>query len=524
MKDTIYKLRTSAKLSQERFAEIFSVSRQAVQKWENGSATPELPKLIEIAKYFGISLDYLVLSIDDRVAEELKYNKILQPEYSSMGKWEFYPNDVLIEYEQSVDEGLDVEKYKDLFVAVSKLPCNDIKKRAGDLLFDIVMGAETVEGYEFNEPSDLASIKALRREYEPTAKLPKVKADYSKIYGAWTGRICGCMLGKPVEGIRTDEFIPFLKETDNYPMHRYVYRTDVTEEIAKKYTFPLQSKVYTDEIDCMPWDDDTNYVVLAMKIIDTYGKDFTPHDVSRAWLAYQSKNSYCTAERVAYCNFINGYEPPQSAIYKNPFREYIGAQIRGDYFGYIYPADPEKAAECAWRDASISHVKNGIYGEMFVAAMLAVAAVTDDMKYIIRGGLAEIPYTSRLYKEVTHILNEYEKGATKEETFAYIHSKYDEHTKYGWCHTVPNAMIVAASLLYGRGDFGKSVCMAVETGFDTDCNGATVGSVFGMAYGIENIPDYWKKPFRDNLETTIFGVGTVKISDMAKHTIEHIED
>ena len=62
-----------------------------------------------------------------------------------------------------------------------------------------------------------------------------------------------------------------------------------------------------------------------MKIIDKYGKGFTPYDVSRAWLDYQPKNAYCTAERVAFCNFIKGYEPPQSAIYKNPFREYIGA-------------------------------------------------------------------------------------------------------------------------------------------------------------------------------------------------------
>jgi ADP-ribosylglycohydrolase len=85
-------------------------------------------------------------------------------------------------------------------------------------------------------------------------------------------------------------------------------------------------------------------------------------------------------------------------------------------------------------------------------------------------------------------------------------------------------MIVAASLLYGGSDYGKSICMAVETGFDTDCNGATVGSILGMANGIESIPEYWTKPINDTLHTSIFGVDTVKISDRVKVTMGHIND
>ena len=171
----------------------------------------------------------------------------------------------------------------------------------------------------------------------------------------------------------------------------------------------------------MPVDDDTNYVVLAQKIIEKYGRAFTPYDVSKAWLTYQGKDAYCTAERVAFCNFVKGYAPPQSAIYKNPYREWIGAQIRGDYFGYINPGDPRLAAEMAWRDASISHVKNGIYGEMFVAAMLVIAATTNSIEKIISLGLAEIPQTSRLYESIMLILDSYKRGASVQDCFKMIH-------------------------------------------------------------------------------------------------------
>ena len=83
MKNMIYKLRTSAGMSQEGFADAFGVSRQSVQKWESGECTPGLPKLIEISKFFGISLDALVLSADGRYTEEMRYNKNMRPKYAS---------------------------------------------------------------------------------------------------------------------------------------------------------------------------------------------------------------------------------------------------------------------------------------------------------------------------------------------------------------------------------------------------------------------------------------------------------
>lgn len=280
---------------------------------------------------------------------------------------------------------------------------------------------------------------------------------------------------------------------------------------------------FVDIIDHMPVDDDTNYTVLSQEIIERYGRNFTPLDVAQAWVGYQSKNACCTAERVAFCNLVKGYVPPYSAVYKNPYREWIGAQIRTDYYGYINPGNPELAAEMAWCDASISHIKNGIYGAMFVSAMLAVAAVTNDIEDIILAGLAQIPYTSRLYEDIMFIFDEYKNGLSQKDSFKAIHTKYDETTKYGWTHANPNAMIVVASLLYGNVDYGESICMAVEAAFDTDCNGATVGSILGMVNGINGIPEYWTKPINDTLHTSLFYRQTVSIKDAAKRTLKHIE-
>ncbi len=444
-------------------------------------------------------------------------------DYNNPDGFNGYHSSLVKEYVQSVEEGLDIEKYKSLFEAVSSLENGEYKARLSDILFDIVLNADIRKDYKYNEPSQLEEIKALRKPYSFETVVPDGETLRKKLLGAWLGRACGCLLGKPVECIRSDELIPLLKETGNYPMHRYILSSDITDEVCSHYKFGLKNKCYADTVDGMPIDDDTNYVVLSQKIVEDYGRAFQAQDVAAAWLKYQPVTAYFTAERTAFVNLVNGIVPPSSAVYKNVAREWIGAQIRGDYFGYINPGKPEAAAEMAFRDASISHVKNGIYGEMFAAAMIACAAVTDSIEDIILGGLAQIPSTSRLYEAVMKIVDGYKNGVSVDECFDVIHSAYDEHTDHGWCHTISNAMIVTAALLYGGGDFGKSVCIAVGMAFDTDCNGATVGSVLGMRNTADGIDEYWKKPVNGKIHTSILGVDTVDIEKAVDKTLEHIE-
>lgn len=456
------------------------------------------------------------------IVENTSSNKRVKPKYEKVHGWESYSCDLLTEYRQCMEEGIDLSQYEDLFRAVALLPRNEVRERLSDVLFDIVLEAKPLADYSYTEPNELDEIKKLCKKHEFAQKKLDQDTLRDKIMGAWLGRVSGCLLGKPIEGIRTKELLPLLKSSGNYPMRRYIKSTDITEELIANSTFPLRGRCYADVVNGMPVDDDTNYVVLAQEVVERYGRDFTSRDMGSAWLWYQPKDAYCTAERVAYCNLVNGYEPPDSAKYKNPYREWIGAQIRGDYFGYINPGDPETAADMAYRDACVSHIKNGIYGEMFASAMIACAAVTDDIEDILRGGLGQIPATSRLYEAIDAVIKDYKNGVSEEECFRAIHVKYNEHQGHDWCHTISNAIIVAAALLYGEGDFGRSICLAVQTGFDTDCNGATVGSVLGMRNGTAGIGEEWTAPLHDKLHTSIFGVGTVSISERAERTLKHL--
>ena len=427
--------------------------------------------------------------------------------YDLMHPWEVYGGQLDVEYRQCMEEGLDVESLRPLFDAIGKLPAGERREKLAEELFQAIRSAPRRADYPYEEPSDYEGILSARSAERVNLPQVDTAAFPARVEGAWLGRVCGCLLGKPVEGWMSGDIEKLCRDTGNYPLSRYM-------EGPEGRCFVNRLNGY------MPYDDDTNYTVMACeKLVGRYGRGFTPQDVARVWLDTQPMSAYCTAERVAFRNFVEGYFPPESAWYKNPYREWIGAQIRGDYFGYINPGDPERAAEMAFRDASISHVKNGIYGEMWAAAMIAAAAVVGDAAACVRAGLGEIPETSRLHEAVSQVLAWQAQGVGQKEAFERIHQRFDERNSHDWCHTISNAMIVAACLLYGGLDFGKSVCMAVETGFDTDCNAATVGSVLGMM-GVE-IGAEWTGPVRDTVETTLFGLEKVSIARMAEKTVAH---
>lgn len=430
-------------------------------------------------------------------------------------------NELKFERQQLIDEGRDTALVEREFERLLALDNRELENRQEEIcaLLDKTIRLPLKEDYPYSEPSDLEGIRKARSQALPAIDFTfNEKFLRDRVHGAWLGRVAGCLLGKPVEGWDSRRMWGYLKELGRYPLAEY-FRSDVPHQIAEKYRIHERGD-FIDQVEHMPWDDDINYTVAGMLILKTCGMDFTPGDVALFWLENIPALSTWTAERTAYRNFLNGVGPPDSAVYRNVYREWIGAQIRADSYGYLALGEPELAAEYAWRDASVSHVKNGIYGSMWVAAMLASAPVLSTAREVIISGLAQIPSRCRLAEHIHKVIGLYDEGLSYEKAIARIHAEWDEHFGHHWCHTISNAQIVAVGLLWGRGDFETSVCRAVQGCFDTDCNGATVGSVVGMMKGAKELPGKWIAPLNNRVETTLAGYQLVEIDSLAEECFE----
>lgn len=408
--------------------------------------------------------------------------------------------DIQIELAQAVDEGRDVSMLKARFDALLNSETID-QHEARDLLSDVQYCPIRADySYEEPEPSP-----------EENKSRSLLRPDYDKIYGAWLGRCCGCLLGKPIEGWKREQVATHLKATDNWPLSRYIERG------------AEQGQWFIEDIAFMPEDDDINYTVAGLGILERYGREFTSEDVGSYWLANIPILSTCTAERVAYRNMVDGIVPPKTALQRNPYREWIGAQIRADLWGYVNPGSPEAAAQMAIRDAAVSHVKNGIYGEMWAAAMVAAAFSEDSAEAIVRAGLSVIPQGSRLAHAISGQLRLRETASGPAVAIDDIHSRWNEHDPHHWCHVISNAEIVAMALLWGGMELGKTICLAVQAAFDTDCNGATCGSIVGAALGAGAVGTRWREPMNDTVETGVRGFSRATISELSRRTLAAID-
>ncbi|MCC5848229.1 MAG: ADP-ribosylglycohydrolase family protein [Verrucomicrobia bacterium] len=402
----------------------------------------------------------------------------------------------------------------------------DWLRQAGDLV-DRIQTLPIRKDYPYVEPNALADIQAERPSTPPRPDWTGDKAAFlAKLHGGLLGRMCGCTLGKPVETWTRASIQLSAETTGNWPLQNYwrFYTPEEAEKIEaanpKNRFRHAGNRSFLENLDGMDEDDDINYTAMGYFVVRKKGADFTSLDVAESWCGDLPILRTCTAERVAYRNFVCGITPPHSATARNPYREWIGAQIRADYFGYANPGDPERAAEWAWRDACISHVRNGIYGEMWVAAMLAAAYVESDMKNIILAGLAQIPARCRLADDMKKILKAHAAGKSWEEAMELIHAQWDEVAQHDWCHTNSNAQIVAAALLYGQDDFERTLSLAVMAGFDTDCNGATAGSVWGIVHGVTALPEKWTTPLQDTVRTGVADLNQLRISDLATQMVD----
>ncbi|MFF0449765.1 ADP-ribosylglycohydrolase family protein [Streptomyces sp. NPDC004609] len=341
-----------------------------------------------------------------------------------------------------------------------------------------------------------------------------------RILGGWLGRIAGNMLGKPVERGEywTRERIDrYLRRTDALPLTDYLPAPPADAAPGEFDLRPEWPECVRGRIRGSCRDDDVDYAILGLHLLETYGFGFTTEQVGGLWLNLLPYLQTFTAERAAYRNLANGLKPPLTASYDNPYQEWIGALIRADVFGWTSPGDPGRAAALARRDAVLSHQGNGVYGAMWAAAVIAAAFTAGGPREAIEAGLAQVPSGSRLARTVRHTAALHESGAGWADTLTELESRT---RGLGWIHAVPNAGVITAGLLYGGGDFTRTVALTVRGGLDTDSNGATAGSVAGVLCGASAIPARWTAPLEDRVRSAVFGFDGARISELAARTVQ----
>jgi ADP-ribosylglycohydrolase len=381
-------------------------------------------------------------------------------------------------------------------------------------LYNDLDGTHLRSGWAYEEPSALEDILALAPGVE-RGKNPSIGVLSDRVHAAWLGRCAGCNLGKPVEGgWGREKLRRYLEMCDAFPLSDYIPALD---PMPDGFVFNPSWKVATrGRVQGMARDDDTDYTMLALRILEKYGPQFTSADVGAEWLLALPFDMVYTAERVAYRNLIYGLRPPSTASHHNPYREWIGALIRGDMFGYVLPGDPAAAARLAYNDAALSHTSNGIYGEMWAAALVAAAFCSGSAQEALEAALGVVPAQSRLAEAVRTTMDAHRTGASWDDTMASMESRL---AGYHWVHTINNAEVVAAALLWGGGDFSRTIGLAVEAGLDTDCTGATAGSVFGALHGKAALPGHWVDPLENSMHSAIFGFEGVQITDLVGRTL-----
>lgn len=305
------------------------------------------------------------------------------------------------------------------------------------------------------------------------------------VYAGFIGMNIGIRLGAPIEPVAW-----------THDRIREAYG-EITDYVKPYKTFAA--------------DDDANGPVFFIRALydDAVDRELEPEDVGRAWLNYAREGigmfwwggEDISTEHRAYVNLMKGIPAPQSGSIETNgiiMAEQIGGQIFIDSWGLLFPGRPEKAAEYAEKAASVSHDGNGLYGARFMAACIAKAFEASSIDEVISEGLRMIPGDST-YARVVHAVMDFhrENPADFRACRQYLedHWGYDKYT--GVCHIIPNAGVCVLALLYGGGDFARTVEIASMCGWDTDCNAGNVGTILGVFCGLDGIPAHYREPIND---------------------------
>ncbi len=414
------------------------------------------------------------------------------------------------ELSQLRETGHDVSAAAEKFATLSP---DDV-----EALEELLTGLSQVQrspGWDYVEPDAWADIVDSLPPAPTMVRPGRAEID-NKILGGWLGRIAGCNLGKPIEDgftFTTTNLREYFELAGAWPLLDYIPKMDPMPE---GYTL-LGNWVETTRgnVNGSARDDDIDYPILGLHLMEHHGAQVSTRDVANSWLELLPYYQVYTAERAAYTNLINGVPLEAVPSTRNPYREWIGALIRGDVFGWVNPASPRDAMALAYRDAALSHVANGIYGELWSAALVSCAFVASSPREAIEMSLDHVPPRSRLAEALRFVIAKKDEGKTWEEAVSAIQESYGH---YSWVHTINNAALIVAGLLWGEGDYSATVGLTVAGGWDTDSNGATAGSVSGVLLGAAALPAHFIEPLHDRTRSAIFGFDNSVISDLAART------
>ncbi len=382
-----------------------------------------------------------------------------------------------------------------------------------------IINLEEDKSLSKNSPDKLSLIQNLR-PIGPRKIWNKLDKDIylDKLKGAFLSRVAGCILGAPVEFDSIDQMEKWAKYNDEvFPPADYWKSTrnpfnlryDKSDFI--EYTKEGMTKV--------PVDDDIVYTILGLMIVEEYGNNFTTKDVGKMWLKHLPYA--CTAEDITLKNLKAGIDASLAADINNPFKEWIGADIRSDAFAYIAPGHPEKAASMAYYDAFLSHRRNGIYGEMFFAAAQSAAFTVNNAVDALKIGLTEIPKDCDLANDISWALEVGNTIKNYKEARQVVEKRFNgmEHA-----HTNNNACLTVFGLMIGGNDITKVISETVAMGMDNDCTAATAGSIVGAIVGEKGLEKHWYKNFNNTLDTYLINIGELKIDDIIKRFILQAEE
>ena len=299
------------------------------------------------------------------------------------------------------------------------------------------------------------------------AKSPEFR---SQIQSGWLCQLIGGAMGTMVEG---------------YSSRR------LNETFGDVYDYLREPNTYND---------DTTYELAFLDAFAKKGYAVTAEDIAVSWVGYIPCG--WSAEEIAIRNIKNGIFPPESGRFRNPFNEWIGAQMRGGICGMVAPGDAYRAAELAWKDGSVSHANNGILGEVFVAVMTSLSFIEPNVRKILKTAIGLIPADSEYRSVIDFAWNCCEKHNDWHEVLSLCANRYK---KYNWIHAYPNACCLVIALYFGKGDFLRTLHIITMCGLDADCNAGVVMPVIGISQGAGAIPEKLKHPAFRKLTTYMRG-------------------